>query len=56
VIYGCDEWQIDACESLLPIDLVSHDIVEIVSSDKTVFVEVGLAEHVVEVIFSEVFS
>ena len=43
-------------ESLVPIDFVSHDVVEVITSDKTVVIKVSLKENVVKLIFSKVFS
>lgn len=43
-------------KSLFPIDFVSHDIVEVISSYKTVFVKIGFCENVVDLIFSKLFS
>ena len=42
--------------SLFPINFVGHDIVEVVSSHESVFVEVSFGENVVDLVVSEVFS
>ena len=42
--------------SLFPINFVAHDIVEVVSSHESVFIEVGFRENVVDLVISEVFS
>ena len=42
--------------SLVPIGLVGHDVVEIITGDKSIIVEVGFEEHVVELVFGEVLS
>ena len=43
-------------KSLFPVDFVSHDVVEVIRCDKPVFVEISLAENVIDFIFSQVFS
>jgi hypothetical protein len=40
----------------VPVDSVGHDVVEIFGSDESVFVEVGLAEHVLVFLLSQVLS
>jgi hypothetical protein len=41
---------------LVPIDLVGEDVVEVVSSDKTVVIEVSLHEDLLDFLIIEVFS
>lgn len=42
--------------SLFPVDFVGKDVVKIVSSDKTVVIEVGLVEDMIDLFFSDVLS
>jgi len=42
--------------SLFPIGLVGHDVVEILSSDESIIIEVSFEEHVVQLFVREVFS
>ena len=42
--------------SLLPVDLVGHDVVEIVSSDKSIIIKVSLGEDVVPFIVGKVLA
>ena len=42
--------------SLVPVDLVSHDVVEVIGSDETVLVEVSLREDVIDLLLSQVLS
>ena len=41
---------------MIPVDTVSHDVVEVIGSDETVIIQVGLDEHVVQFLISQVFS
>ncbi len=42
--------------SLFPIDLVGHDVVEVVGSDETIVVEVGLLEDLLDFLVGQVLS
>lgn len=42
--------------SLIPINFVGHDVVEVIASHEAVFVEVGLAEDMVDFILGKVLS
>ena len=42
--------------SLLPVDLVSHDVVEIVISHETIVVKVSTGEHVFNLSISKVLA
>ena len=42
--------------SLVPISLVGHDVVEIITGDKSIVIKVGFEEHVVELVFREILS
>ena len=42
--------------SLFPVNLVSHDVVEIVSSDKSIIVQIGLGENVLNLVISQILS
>jgi hypothetical protein len=42
--------------SLFPVDLVGHDVVEVVGSDEAVVVEVGLHEDLLDFLVSEVLA
>ncbi len=42
--------------SLFPVDLVGEDVVEVVAGDKSVVVEVGLHEDLLDLLVVEVFS
>ena len=44
------------CQSLIPIDLVSHDVVKVVGSHESVIVEVCLREDMVDLLLSQVLS
>ena len=44
----------DARGSLVPVDLVGHDVVEVVGSHETVLVQVSLAENVVDLLLAQV--
>ena len=41
---------------MLPVDLVGHDVVEVVASHETIVIEVSAGEHVVELLVSQVFT
>jgi hypothetical protein len=41
---------------LLPVDLVGEDVVEIVSSHKTVVIEISLHENLLDFLVIEVFN
>jgi hypothetical protein len=43
-------------QSLVPIDLVGHDVVEIVGSHETIIVEVSLHEDLLNFLVSQVLS
>ena len=43
-------------QSLVPVDLVGHDVVEVVGSDEAVVVEVGLHEDLLDFLVSEVLA
>jgi len=47
---------INGTESLLPIYFVGEDVVEIVSGDETIVIEVGLHEDLLDLLVVEVFS
>lgn len=42
--------------SIVPVDSVSHDIVEIIGSHKTVVVQVSLSKHLIQLLVGHVFS
>ena len=42
--------------SLLPINLVGHDVIEVVSSDKSIIIEVSFVENVVPFIITHVLT
>ena len=42
--------------SLLPINLVGHDVIEIVGSDKSIIIEVSFVEYVIPFIVTHVLS
>ena len=44
------------CLSLFPINLVSHDAVEVISSDKSIIVQICLGENVLNLVVSQVLS
>lgn len=46
----------DGRGSLVPVDLVGHDVVEVISSHETVLVQVSFAENVIDLIFAQVLS
>ena len=41
---------------MFPINFVSHDIVEIVSGDESIIVQIGFGEDVLDFLISQVFS
>jgi molybdopterin-binding protein len=43
-------------ESLFPVNLVGHDVVEIVSGDESIIIQIGLGEDVLNFIISQVLS
>lgn len=43
-------------ESLFPVNFVGHDVVEIVSSDESIIVQISLGEDVLNFIISQVLS
>ena len=42
--------------SLLPINFVGHDVVEIVGGDKSIIIEISLEEHMVNLVFGQILS
>ena len=46
----------NASGSLFPVDLVGHDVVEVISHNETIVVEVSLFEHVVDLFFGKVLA
>ncbi len=42
--------------SLLPVNLVSHDVVEVISSHKSIIVQISLGENVLDFIVSQFLS
>ena len=42
--------------SLVPIGLVGHDVVEIITSDESIIIEVSFEKHVVDLILRKVLS
>ncbi len=43
-------------ESLFPVNLVGHDVIEIVTSDESIIVQIGLGEDVLNFVVSQVLS
>ncbi len=43
-------------ESLFPVNLVGHDVVEIVSGNESIIIQISLGENVLNFIISQVFS
>ncbi len=43
-------------ESLFPVNLVGHDVVEIVSGNESIIIQIGLGENVLNFIISQVLS
>lgn len=43
-------------ESLFPIDLMGHNVVEVVGSHEAVLVKVSLAENMVDLILSKILA
>ena len=41
---------------MLPIDLVGEDVVEVISSDETIVIKIGLNEDLLDVLVIEVLS
>ena len=42
--------------SLVPIGLVGHDVVEVITSHKSIFIEVSFVENMVPFVVTEVFT
>ena len=42
--------------SLVPVSLVGHDVVEVITSDESIIIEVSFEKHVVKIVFRQVFS
>lgn len=42
--------------SLIPINFVGHDVVEIVSSNETILIKISLAENVVKLFFGKILT
>ena len=42
--------------SLLPINLVGHDVIEVVTGDESIIIEVGFVEYVVPFVVTHVFT
>jgi len=43
-------------ESLLPIDFVGHDVVEIVSSHETIIIKIGLNEDLIQILIVQILT
>ena len=48
--------QIRLIESLIPINFVGHDVVEIISGDKSIVIQISLGENVLNFIIVQGFS
>ena len=48
--------QIGSIFSLFPINFVSHDVVEVINCDKSIIIQIGLGEDVLNFFFGQVFS
>jgi len=46
----------NASGSLFPVDLVGHDVVEVISHNESVIIEVSLFEHVVDLFLGKVLA
>ena len=55
-MYICECGVKCAGQSLFPVDLVGHDVVEVITGDEAVVIEIGLVEHVVPLVLSEVLA
>ena len=44
--------QIMLIESLIPINFVGHDVVEIISSDKSIVIKIGFDKHFLNLLVS----
>jgi len=42
--------------SLFPVDLVGHDVVEVIGCHEAIFVQVGFAEDVDQFLLSQIFA
>jgi hypothetical protein len=42
--------------SLIPIGFVGHDVVEVITSDESIIIEVSFEEHMVDLVFGKVLS
>ena len=48
--------EFNRAQSLFPVDLMSHDVVEIVAGHETVLIEIGLGEDVVDFVLAQLLS
>lgn len=48
--------QIRSIFSLFPINFVSHDVVEVINCDKSIIIQIGLGEDVLNFFLCQVFS
>ena len=42
--------------SLIPIDLVSHDVVEVISSDESIIIQISLSEVILDFLICQILT